>query len=72
MVQQTKSISLSEATSRGALWFTLQGFFLKLVSVVAQVVLAKLLLEEEFGYYGLDLTVHTVGRVVDVSARYLE
>lgn len=51
--------SLRHKTSRGTVWMTGQVVYVKLLGLALQLVLAKLLLREDFGLYGLALTVYT-------------
>jgi O-antigen/teichoic acid export membrane protein len=55
--KESSTGSLGDRTVRGALWMTTQTIALKFISIASQLVLARLLLEEHFGVYGIALTV---------------
>jgi PST family polysaccharide transporter len=55
--QQT--VSLVDRTSKAAAWMSVQTVLTKFVVLATQLVLARLLLREDFGLYGLALTVYS-------------
>ena len=56
--------SLADRTSRGAAWMTVQTILTKVLSLGSQLILARLLLEEDFGLYGLALTVYSFAAMI--------
>ncbi len=58
-VQQKLTGSLVDRTSRAAAWMTAQALLTKFILLASQLVLARLLLREDFGLYGLALTVYS-------------
>ena len=51
--------SLGQNVSRGTAWMSAQVVYIKLVGLLLQLVMAKLLLRDDFGLYSLALTVHS-------------
>ena len=55
--QNTAPASIGTRAARGMAWMTGATLLLRMLSLVAQLVLARVLLKDEFGVYGLALTV---------------
>ena len=53
------NISLADRTSRGVAWMSIQTLLAKFLGLLTQLLLAKLLLREDFGLYGLAMTVYS-------------
>jgi PST family polysaccharide transporter len=51
--------SLADRTSRAAVWVSGQALFVKLTSLLSQLLLARFLLREDFGLYALAMTVYS-------------
>ncbi len=51
--------SLTDRTSRAAVWVSAQMLFTKVASLLSQILLAKFLLKEDFGLYALAMTVYS-------------
>ena len=58
-VEPTK-VALGQRAARGVLWFMTTTLVRRVAGIVAQLLLAKLLIEDDFGLYGLALTVTMV------------
>ena len=59
-----KSESVGRATTRGALWFTLQSVSARVFNLLSQLVLAWLLVPADFGLIGLAYTVTIIVRAL--------
>ena len=59
LARQQPSSSLGDRASHAAVLMTAQAIYVKGAALVLQLILAKLLLREEFGLYGLAMTVYT-------------
>lgn len=57
--------SLTDTATRGVAWLTGQTFSVKIASLATQIILARLLLREDFGLYGLALTVSHLSRLLE-------
>lgn len=57
-------ISLADRTSRGVAWMSIQTLLAKFLGLATQLVLAKFLLREDFGLYGLAMTVYAFAAVL--------
>ena len=57
-------MSLADRTSRGVAWMSIQTLLAKFLGLVTQLLLAKFLLREDFGLYGLAMTVYAFAAVL--------
>ncbi len=60
VVKPAKVSGVGRATTSGFIWLVAQGLASRLIGFVTQLVLARLLLPEDFGIIGLALTVTTI------------
>jgi PST family polysaccharide transporter len=64
MSARQDTVSLSDRTSRAAVWVSAETVFTKIASLLSQYLLGWFLLREDFGIYALAMTVYTFAAVM--------
>jgi PST family polysaccharide transporter len=59
MTVSEQPVSLTDRASRAAVWVSAQALFVKVSSLLSQLLLARFLLREDFGLYALAMTVYS-------------